>query len=531
MATYLHDASPETFTIGRHLAAVAQRTGRTLDEILTVLSDDPDWVEARRELTRDDPLLFAWTYLREHLRGHDGTISFADPHFDWCRFAATWITPPEGLGRNRDAFVAPRDTGKSTWHFLILPMWAACHGHIHFVAAFAHSATQAQTHLRTFRMELDNNERLRGDFPDLCNRGRSRVKDEAGAVDNQSMLVARSGFAFVARGIDSSNLGLKIGKRRPDLILLDDIEPDEADYSEDLALKRLRTMIDAVLAMSLRARVVLVGTVTMSGSIVHQLVQSVTEPDEEPASWIRDEHFIGHYYPPIVTRDDGSERSTWPSKWPYDYLVSIRHTRSYAKNFANQPMNEDSGWWRPEDIQYGNLPGYDRVCLIVDGAVTVKKTSDYTGLAVAGLSVRERKFYIREAIQVRMAGEELRQKVLELVDDFDIDYIRVEANQGGDLWYTVFHDMPVKVDTFSQKEPKQYRIKRLLAAYQRAGGNVLHERPLPQLERQALAYPNVVHEDVLDATAAAVEHLLWILMQKLGIAGKRPSVSQLRRSG
>lgn len=492
---------------------------------------DSDW---RRKATWGDPLLFALIYLPHHLRDHNGSISFADPHFDWCRQAWWWVDPPQDIGKDRSAHIAPRDTGKSTWHFLILQMWAAAHGHTKFVAAFAHSATQAQTHLRTFRHELDTNELLRQDFPALCSRSARKAttgdSDDAATVDNQSMLVTKSGFAFVARGIDSSNLGLKIGRRRPDMILLDDIEPDEADYSEDLALKRLRTMIDAVLAMNLRARVVLVGTVTMSGSIVHQLVQSVTEPDEEPADWIRDEHFTAHYYPPIVTRDDGSERSTWPSKWPYDYLVSIRHTRSYAKNFANQPLNGDSGWWRPEDIQYGSLPAYDRVCLIVDGAVTVKKTSDYTGLAVAGLSVRERCFFIREAIQVRMAGEELRSKVLELVEDFDVDYVRVEANQGGDLWYTVFHDMPVKVDTFSQKEPKQYRIKRLLAAYQRAGGNVLHERPLPQLERQALAYPQVVHEDILDAVAADVEHLTWILMQKLGIAGKRASVSQLRRS-
>jgi phage terminase large subunit-like protein len=511
------DADPQTFDVG---------------DLYDQIPDDADgtW---RRKATWGDPLLFALIYLRQHLTDADGNITFADPHFDWCRRAWWWVEKPEGLGQERDAYVAPRDTGKSTWWFLILPMWAAAHQHVRFIAAFADTATQAQTHLRTFRHELDTNELLQADFPDLCTRTRRQLGgyDAAGTVDNQSMLVTQSAFAFVARGIDSSNLGMKIGRRRPDLLLLDDIEPDEAEYSEDLALKRLRTVIDAILPMNLRARVVLVGTVTMSGSIVHQLVRSVTDPDDDPAGWIREEHFRAHYYPPIVTGDDGAERSTWPAKWPYEYLVSIRHTRSYAKNFENRPMADDAGWWRPEDIQYASLPGYDRTVLLVDGAVTVKKTSDYTGLSVVGLDIRGRRFFVREAIQVRLSGEELRAKVLGLVVDFEADYVLVEANQGGDLWFTVLHDLPVKVATFTQREPKQYRIKRLLSAYQYAGGAVFHEQVLPQLERQALAYPNVVHEDVLDATAAAVEHLLWILLQKLGVAGKQASVQQLRRSG
>jgi hypothetical protein len=548
------DANPETFDpqawLDERIADAAARipTGLTAERAAQW------WRTWRQQATFDDPMLFALVYLREHLTGPDGRITVADPHLDWCRQAWWFTEPVPDIGKDRRALVAPRDTGKSTWWFLLIVMWLAAHGHEKFVAAFAHSATQAQNHLRTFRHELDTNDLLKADYPDLCTR--SPVRDlerrtEATTVDNQSMLVARSGFAFVARGIDSSNLGLKIGKRRPGMILLDDVEPDEAEYSADLAEKRLRTVIDAVLAMSLRARVILVGTVTMDGSIVHQLVRSVTTPEDEPAPWIREENFACHYYRPIVVRDDGSERSTWPAKWPYEYLVSIRHTRSYAKNFANQPINPDSGWWRPEDIQYWAPDGYDRTVLVVDGAVTVKKTSDWTGLAVASLRVRDRAFIVREAVQVKMAGEDLRTKALDLIEAHGIDYILVEANQGGDLWHLVFRSMPVKVSTFTNREPKQYRIKRLLAAYQYAGvarcrthkqinvscldcmrrGAVFHEKPLPQLERQALAYPNVVHEDILDATAGVVEHLLWILLQKLGVAGQQASVQQLRRAG
>src|SRR3546814_3895779 len=50
--------------------------------------------------------------------------------------------------------------------------------------------------------------------------------------------------------------------------ILDDIEPDESNYSQYQMRKRLTTIIDTVLAMNERAHVALIGTVTMPGSIV-----------------------------------------------------------------------------------------------------------------------------------------------------------------------------------------------------------------------------------------------------------------------
>lgn len=42
---------------------------------------------------------------------------------------------------------------------------------------------------------------------------------------------AALGLSFAARGIDAASLGMKVGEKRPDLLILDDIEPDESSYS------------------------------------------------------------------------------------------------------------------------------------------------------------------------------------------------------------------------------------------------------------------------------------------------------------
>lgn len=132
-------------------------------EILDEISALPDLVRqhlgdrrsARIGATRNSPLLFAFVYLRPHLRDDTGRLSLSAFHLDMAQFARRWMAPVDEPGSERSAWIAPRGCGKSTWLFLILPMWAAAHGHRKFAAAFAHSGPQAEQHLSTFRNELD----------------------------------------------------------------------------------------------------------------------------------------------------------------------------------------------------------------------------------------------------------------------------------------------------------------------------------------------------------------------------------------
>jgi hypothetical protein len=130
------------------------------------------------------------------------------------------------------------------------------------------------------------------------------------------MVIRKSGFVFAAKGIDASSLGMKVGAQRPDLLLLDDVEPDEAQYSVYQAGKRLKTITDAILPLNIYARVVLSGTVTMPGSVTHQLVRWAKGERDDANAWVGDEKFRVHHHLPIEQRPDGTERSVWPQKWP-----------------------------------------------------------------------------------------------------------------------------------------------------------------------------------------------------------------------
>lgn len=454
--------------------------------------------------TYDNPMLFALVYCPELITDDTGTRSFAELHITLCRYARRWMNPAKAR-ESRTAFVAPREAGKSSWVFKILPIWAAAHGHIRFIAAFSSSATQAQKHLSGFKRQLDTNERLREDFPELC--APAKRPTGGNVADSQEMFHSKSEFSFTAAGLDSEILGLVDPmNRRPDLIVLDDIEPDESNYSQYQMRKRLTTIIDTVLAMNERAHVALIGTVTMPGSIVHQLVETITTTKDVP-QWITDENFRVVYIEPILQNEDGTERSIWPYKWPLSYLHEIKHTRSYKKNFLNQPVRMDGDYWVEGDFVYGDVPHPTHVLLQIDPATTSKTSSDYYGLAVIAFDRETRKCAVWYCRQFKLSPKIMRKRVIEICELFpQVGRIRVEANQGGETWHSVFHDMPVKVVIHHETVPKKVRAAHLLNHYQR--GRVTHTKPMPELEAQMLAFPNVLNDDMVDAVGAGVSFFL-----------------------
>lgn len=524
---YLQGETSETFDPVAYLAAHDMQW----PGINSMLADPSEHgSQYRRVHTKLDPMLFALVYLRDHLKSEAtrGEITFCDAHLEWCREALGWVVPTFRPRDSRDVYIAPRELGKSTWFFLILPLWAAAHGHRRFIAAFADAGTQAEMHLQTFKNELENNQLLQRDFPDLCEPA-TRYRG-ATQSDTKGLTIRKSGFVFGARGADSKTLGMKVGHQRPDMLILDDIEPGEDQYSEYQVKGRLTTIIDVIFPLSEYAQVVIAGTVTLPGSIIHQLVRSVTEPDDDTPDWISEQKIRVHYFPPILTNDDGTERSIWPAKWPIEYLQAIRHTRSFLKNFANSPMGMDGDYWTKDDFKYGTLSGKTRVALSIDPADKSKASSDWTGLAVVGWAPplvstdpRRRAIDVDDiqaavlgslgmcevmyARAVKLIGENLRREVLRILEMFpEIGLVLVEVNKGGEHWLDILHHLPCKIQLIDQTVDKRVRASHALAHYQR--GRVVHTTRLGAAEEQMVSFPRGPNDDMVDAIGSIVTRML-----------------------
>ena len=508
-----------------------------IDEATDLIAQGADaaiLAEHRKSRTRNDPALFALVYLSRHLTDPaTSRVTLSDVHVAWAKTAKKWRKRSKHPMGDRRAEVAPREMGKSTWWFLLLPMWAAAHDHVGFAAAFADTETQAQTHLATFKAELDSNRLIREDFPDLVEpktRGRGSVM-----ADRVSLYHARSGFVFAAAGMDSSNLGMKVGDRRPDLIILDDIEPHEARYSAALAEKRLATLREAILPLNIYAHVIFVGTVTMVGSIVHQVVKRARgeyedDPDD-PTLWVEEERIVARHWLPIITQPDGERVSIWPAKWPISFLLSIEGTRGYLKNYANDPLGADGDYWQVDDF----VPltpelnaAITHEVISVDPAVTTKESSDFTGIAAVGANWSGRKkgeplrCAVYEAKQVKLGPDDLRLTVLRFIeralDRGHAVIVIIEGNQGGDLWLRILHSLPVRVKVYpAGSASKNVRAADALDHYNR--GLVEHAPGLREAEGQMVAFPKAPHDDLVDSVGAGVRYFLSRDKKRVIVAG------------
>lgn len=442
----------------------------------------------RRAITKSDPLMFGLVYMARKLRSPDGLLSFSEMHVELAELAKSWMLSDLRMREIRRAVVAPRDSGKSTWAFGILPMWALAHGHRDFIVAFSDvGPSQAEQHLENMRIQFETNRLLQLDFPELCLAERA----------TQRSYRARSGATMKAFGAKTATLGMNDDGRRPNLLLLDDIEPKAEDYSPKLKEKRLKTLREAIFPMNDRAVVLMTGTVVMKGSIADDVMTG--------AEWVSEENIKLSYFPAIVDNGDGSERSLWPEKWPLEDMLPVRHTAGFKLNMMNQPANPDGAFWKESDFSYDVPRDLTARVLAIDPAVTTSERSDFTGMAVVAYSPTARRAVVEMSSGTKLTNQELRARVHQLCTaNPSISHVLIETNQGGDVWETILQPLPrgVKLEPLRSGPSKANRFKLVHDYYER--GWVAHLKPFPELEGQACSFPHTQFDDVLDAACLGV---------------------------
>jgi len=475
--------------------------------------------DGRIAVTKHDPLMFAAVYLPHKL--YDSAfesisdVSLNDFHLDVIEYAKSWTKRLDIKNKQHDCFIAPRMTGKSTWIGHILPLWAGAHYHKRYLLMFSDNDTQAQRWLMNFKMEIDNNDLLREDFPEFAGITKKGGKDY---LDNRNVTMRGNGFIFQVAGADSNVLGANINGQRPEVLLFDDIEPSESNYSAHDANKRLQTVLSAHFYLNPAAIKAFIGTTTMPDSIIDQMrkvgeaeslyraendewdVEAFRNSLDPDYRWVVNNGIRTHYWPAIVLTDEGEE-SLWPEKWDMEFLNSQRHTREFAMNMMNKPVSLDGGYWDEDDIVVDEPASYGNTLISVDPAVTTKRTSDFTGVLVMSRGSDDR-LYVRHASKVKYTSKELREYVEGLIKEYGAKVLYIETNQGGDVWKDVFDGVPAKYVSVRQQEKKELRATQAHAIYQE--GKVAHVRHFPELEEQLLAFPHVPHDDLVDALSSAV---------------------------
>lgn len=464
--------------------------------------------EFRHEVCRANPIMFGLHYLRRHLTMKDENghplHALSQFHVDLAESARRWAVKDLNPAEVRDAWVWPRKSGKTSWCFLILPLWAMAYRHRKYIVVYSDTEGQAALHLATLKLELDDNDRLRRDFPDLC----QPMKSNGRAIRKTgTAYLAANGSMIEVKGMNSATLGAKFREVRPDTLLLDEIEPQESKYSADLKDKRLRDMREGIFECNDQAVVQISGTTVMHGSIIHNMISG------EP--WVEAENITVHHVKGIGQDPiTGDELSCWPQRWSLETLRDKRrrNPRNYAKNYDNAPIGEDGTYWTPEHITYDPLTQWltDRI-LIVDPAAKSKKKNDETGIGKLAYSATTRQVVVEDVIGVRLQPDQLRARIHTTCKLHGIRIILVDVTNGGDWVLKGLQPLPAGVRIIPvdiKGRSKLDRITELHDRYLRRPAQVVHAQPIPQLESLLCSYPHVLHDDQIDVVALGAQYFI-----------------------
>jgi len=324
-----------------------------------------------------------------------------------------------------------------------------------FVLYVKNTQEQANDSLSAIASLLEK-ENLSTYYPEMAKPRKGKYRGNL--AWNVSTLRTADGANFVAYGLDSALRGIKLDKFRPDVIVLDDIDPLNA--SANVINKNIKTITRTLLPAGSSDVFVMIGqNLIRNDGFVGRLVSGeadylTTAVVNGPIPAIRNM---------IVEKDaDGrwriiSGEATWEGQSIEIAESQIELWGLIAfKQEANHEVSNLGGVWDNIEFEYcphDDLPDIVKYEVWADPAVTATDESDSAGVVVDGLGSDDKvyRFYAEETVE---EPDEVVMKALLLGIRFGASYVGFETNQGGNLWRSTYRTAVAKV----RQNPEKYGV-------------------------------------------------------------------------
>ena len=483
-----------------------QRDHERIQRGTRAISESRQEQHARIERARKDYAFFVKTYFPHIARTPCGKFQLD---------AASYII------RNRNAravFEWARGHAKSTHMGVFIPLWLKIQTdrQFHTMVLVGKSEDSADRLLADLQSELEFNELYNQDFGQQMKAG-SWAEGEFTTTD---------GCYFTSLGRGQSPRGIKKDGRRPDYIVIDDIDDDEMVRNEQRVSKATEWVLSALFGTmeAGRGRFILVGNRIAKTSILSNIAA-------RPG-----------VYHTVVNILDKKGRPSWSENYTPDEIREMREMmgeRNFQKEYMNNPMTEGAVF-KSKDIRYGKmlpLKDYRQLICYTDPSFKNSATADYKATALVG-KTPDGHFHVLKVFAAQTSVSEM------IAWHYDImDYVAgrvpvmyyMEANFMQDLMLDEFakvgnaigHHVPILGDKRS-KGDKFARIESMQPLFER-GLVVFNEKErespgMKVLEEQLLLFErgSRAHDDAPDALESAV----WMLAQRTRATNARYAVIQ-----
>jgi hypothetical protein len=249
---------------------------------------------------------------------------FFDPATGGAEFGWFHKKAAKEIIENNNIFAVlefPREHAKSVLSDIFMPLYLKAKGEVTGFVIASQSANKAKGLLADIQAQLESNQRYIYDFGEQYNFGNW----------SEQHFVTKDGTGFWAIGRRESPRGLREAEKRPNVLVIDDLDDDEEVKNDDLIQKSLDWLRGALIgAMAIKQRrIIMVGNRIAKKSILSHVVGDVEDDDpiNEGITHIK----VYALENPKTHKEDQSEKGVpaWKERYTRDDILKVMHQMGY----------------------------------------------------------------------------------------------------------------------------------------------------------------------------------------------------------
>jgi predicted phage terminase large subunit-like protein len=456
-------------------------------------------------LTADTIAGFSGSLLQKNF---DGAVESPACHYEWWQLCCDPKSPLV-------AIAAPRNHAKSTAISFTYTLATLVFRERSYCLLVSDTVAQATQFLGDIKRELADNERLRELFG---------IKDFEKESEDDIIVTCTDGHKFrvQAKGSEQKVRGLKWDKKRPDLIVCDDLENDEIVMNKDRREKFRHWFYSALLpCRSVHGIVRYVGTILHTDAMLERLM---------PPSWDKKNTLYGELVTSSKKKIKGwtsikykahNEDFThilWPQRWPKQKLLEERQSYlddglgdKYSQEYLNVPIDDSVAYFKRPDflpMSKEDLEKIKHYYITADLAISEADRADYSVFLVAGID-ENRKLHIVDVIRDRLDGREIVDLILSLERAWRPEAIGIEEMQVSKAIGPFLREEMVSTGIYPSiimlKHGGKDKIARARSIQARMRAHAVKFNVgadwYPIFEEECCTFPRSKHDDQVDAFA------------------------------
>lgn len=339
------------------------------------------------------------------------------------------------------AIAAPRAHAKTTGGTVAYGLSVLLFRERKYMVLVADTEGQAVMFLSSMKDHLQNNEALTGLF-DLKRNDKGEVQF---LKDTETDVIVEMAdghkFRILVKGAGQSLRGLNWLGSRPDIILCDDLENDEAVMNKERREKMKHWFYKALVpAMSRNGIIRVVGTVMHTDSLLENMMPVVYDKwtHREPLKLWSEKKRAGWRGVKYRAHDEEFEHLLWPQMYTpqwfkdkYAEFVANGMADGYSQEYLNVPLDESTAYFKRADFLELTKEMKESIVhlyITADLAVSKDERADYSVFMVSGVDER-RNIHILNVIRARMDGREIVDTLIELQRIYNPELVGIEEMQ------------------------------------------------------------------------------------------------------